>query len=91
MSGHHVSLSGLLCPYCSVRLDCADGLPSNLSATPTAGAVSVCVECAEPALFVDGPFGMAFRKPTQDERASIMAAIGPALMMYKMQRRMRRT
>lgn len=82
----HTRIADLLCPYCSVRLDCADALPTNRSATPKAGAVSVCIACAEPALFVNGPFGLAFRKPTDVERALIMAQIGPALMAFKMQR-----
>lgn len=80
---HGTPLSGLLCPYCSTRLDCADPVGPNRYTTPTAGAVSVCIECAEPAIFVNGPLGLAFRKPTADERRSIMAQIGPALTTFK--------
>jgi hypothetical protein len=61
-------------------------MPANVSATPTAGAVSICIVCLDLSIFVDGPFGLAFRKPTASERASIMAQIGPALMAHKMER-----
>jgi hypothetical protein len=82
----HTRLPDLRCPYCSARLDCADGLSTNTSATPTSGAVAICIDCAEPSMFVDGPFGMAFRKPTKEERTQIMAKYGPALVAYMMAR-----
>lgn len=82
----HTRIGDLLCPYCSAKLDCVDALPTNRSMTPKPGSVAVCVVCAEPSMFVDGPFGLAFRKPTNDERESILAQIGPALMTYKMLR-----
>lgn len=80
-------LPDLPCPYCSAKLECASGLSANLNAMPTAGAAAVCVACAQPSVFVDGPFGMALRKPTKDERASIMAQIGPALMLFNMMKK----
>jgi hypothetical protein len=84
--GAGTPLPDLPCPYCGVTLECADGVPTNVNDRPTAGAVSVCIACAEPSLFVEGPFGLAFRKPTPRERASIMDQIGPALLKYKMMR-----
>ncbi len=82
-------LPGLLCPYCSARMDCADGMPTNRRTAPSAGAVAICGECTQPSMFVDGPLGLAVRKPTSSERAAIMAQIGAALLGYRMRDRPR--
>ncbi len=75
------------CPYCAEPMRWAQAVDPEYSGPfPTAGSVSVCAECVEPSMFVDGPFGLGLRKPTAQEREWIMAHIGESTMKFKMMR-----
>lgn len=72
----HAHLPDLSCPYCGELLDCATGAYADQSAVPTDGAVSLCVFCAQPAMFVVSVFGTAVRRATPEEKASILEQHG---------------
>lgn len=57
-----------VCPYCGRENTLATGI--NTEGTPDEGAVNLCWRCREPSLF---QADLTLRKPTDEERAEIMA------------------
>ena len=54
------------CPYCGFETDAAVGTATS----PALGDHSICLECAEPAIF---GIGLALRKPTKNEARRLAA------------------
>lgn len=63
------------CPACGYRFEVASqvGRPDDEPSRPSAGAISICIACAEPAIFEDDFVGLRLRKPTDEERAALEA------------------
>lgn len=60
------------CPYCGRPNDRSLGATGG-TGVPMHGDVAVCFGCLEPGVFANGPFGIAIRLPTAEERAQIDA------------------
>lgn len=61
----------IACPYCG-RINDQHAHTVGVG-TPGDGDVGLCWGCGEPAIFVDGPYGLTQRRATDDERAEILA------------------
>lgn len=68
-----------VCPYCGRQNTLASGM--NVDEPPDEGSVNLCWRCREPSLFTaDG----SLRKPTDEERADIMADPDVKRALYAM-------
>lgn len=66
-------LPRLSCPACGYKHDAASPLAGD-DHVPTAGSISLCMACGEPAVFTGSEaFGYGLRPATAEERASILA------------------
>jgi hypothetical protein len=68
-------LPATACLSCGYLLDSATSMPGNAITVPAPGAVSICLACADIAIYGIGPFGLTLRPPTAVERAEIMTDI----------------
>src|SRR6266567_3883925 len=67
------------CPYCARATDATTymlGASESEAKVPTDGAASICRGCRNVAIFVMNAFGISLRRPTADERNSIMVDKG---------------
>jgi hypothetical protein len=58
------------CPYCGKTLDAAGSPDGTRTTPPDDGDFLVCFGCAQPAVAVVGPFGVALREATAEELAT---------------------
>lgn len=59
------------CPRCDHRLDAHRAFEGNETAEPSAGAASLCAECAGWSVFEEGHRGLYLRVPTPEEQAEL--------------------
>jgi hypothetical protein len=59
-----VRTAPMTCPYCADVHDAATGVGQDESATPSEGAVSICIRCGKASFFTKD---LQLRKPTAEE------------------------
>jgi hypothetical protein len=60
------------CWRCGYVFDAVTAAYGDDDRLPTAGAVSICIDCGAVGLYADGPTGLVVRQPTDAEHADLL-------------------
>lgn len=66
-----VHIPGLACPWCGAAND-GTFASSGERVVPDDEAVSICIYCVEPAIYIVSLYGVALRLPTEQERTQLL-------------------